>query len=167
MALSLCDCFHNCSVVLLLHQQPTCKLQSRRRTSARSHIADNICPDTLSEGGGKDIADTPAVFIMQKGLPAPNILARSVVKQFPPSPVRQTQRQVTQKGEGGSNKKKVQLDPASFYSPFCLDPTSGKKKGEAGKLQVRLSPYIRMERPEGLITLPPSLQPSLLRDDAQ
>ena len=50
MALSLCDCFHNCSVVLLLHQQPTCKLQSRRRTSARSHIADNICPDTLSEG---------------------------------------------------------------------------------------------------------------------
>ena len=85
----------------------------------------------------------------------------------PPAPVRQAPRQVTQKGEGGSNKKKVQLDPASFYSPFCLDPTSGKKKGEAGKLQVRLSPYIRMERPEGLITLPPSLQPSLLRDDAQ
>ena len=86
----------------------------------------------------------------------------------PPRPSdRPHAKSVTQKGEGGSNKKKVQLDPASFYFPFCLDPTSGKKKGEAGKLQVRLSPYIRMERPEGLITLPPSLQPSLLRDDAQ
>ncbi len=105
---------------------------------------------------------------MQKGLPAPNIVARSVVKQVPPRarPTGPTPSHAKRRG-GGSNKKKVQLDPASFYPPFCLDPTSGKKKGEAGKLQVRHSPYIRMERPEGLITLPPSLQPSLLRDDAQ